>query len=124
VKFTKYLPVPYPFLAAVYPILALAAANSSAVVRLGILARPLFVSLAVAGVAWLGFTAFRVERNRRALVTLAGVVIFCSYGFFIVALRELGWSASQIESPLNQVAASRFHDQKDVAAFRALRTLE
>jgi hypothetical protein len=100
VKFTKHLPVPYPFLAAVYPTLALAAANSSAIVRLGVLARPLFISFAVPGVLWLGFTTVLGDRNRRALVTLAGVMIFFVYGYVTAALGDLGWSASQIESPL------------------------
>lgn len=99
-KFTKNLPVPYPFLAAVYPTFALAAANSSAIVRLGVLATPLCVSFAVPWVVWLGLTPILVDRHRRALVTLAAVTIFCTYGYFTAALGELGWSAAQVESPL------------------------
>jgi hypothetical protein len=100
VKLTKQLPVPYPFLAAIYPALALAAANSSAIMRLGVLLRPLAISFAVPAVVWLALAAVRVDRNRRALVTLAAVMIFCSYGYFTGALGGLGWSASQVESPL------------------------
>jgi hypothetical protein len=86
-------PVLYPFLAAMYPVLTLGAANSDAVLRLGVLTRPIGISMLVCVSAWLAFGLLVRNRDRLALATLGAVIIFASYGYFIEALEGVSWAA-------------------------------
>jgi hypothetical protein len=72
---------PYPFLAAVYPVVALAAANPDERIRPAELVMPLGVSLVVAVAVWLLTRLVCADRERRALIALAAVVAFASYGY-------------------------------------------
>lgn len=76
---------PYPFLAAVYPVIALAAANPDEGIRPGELLMPLSVSLGLATIAWLLTRFVTSDRDRCGLVTLTAVILFASYGY----VREL-----------------------------------
>jgi len=72
----KFAPVPrYPFLAALYPVLALAAANTREGLELKDLLLPLCLSILVALVLWLSSRLLSRDRHVRGLVVLAGVVI-------------------------------------------------
>jgi hypothetical protein len=87
----------YPFAAAAYPVLALAAANQGELVRPGHLVRPLAVALGVAAVLWLLARLATVEVHRRAIVTFVAVVVFSSYGYWQAVLLDL--------PPLDRLAA-------------------
>jgi hypothetical protein len=63
----------YPFLLAVYPVLALAAQNADELFTLTDLLRPLALTLGVAAVAWLGASACTRDPDKRA--AMAGVVM-------------------------------------------------
>jgi hypothetical protein len=86
-------PTLYPFLAAIYPVLALAAANSDAVVSVGMLARPVGISLLICATAWLVLLPCLRDRDRVALATLGIVIVFASYGYFVALLGSMSWSA-------------------------------
>jgi hypothetical protein len=93
-------PVLYPFLAAVLPVLALAAANPGEIPGLWVLTRPLFGSLAVSLSAWLLFSLFTKDADRRAFLTLTVVVLFASYGYIVMNVKEMSWIAPYADSVL------------------------
>jgi hypothetical protein len=79
----------YPFLAAAYPVLALAAANGNEVGRPLDLLRPLLLSLGVAGAMWLAARLAAPDPHRRAILAFVGVVVFSSYGYWQALLLDL-----------------------------------
>ena len=83
----------YPFFAAAYPVLALAAANPSEIPGLWVLTWPLSISLFVCLCAWLVFKFFIRNRDRRAFLTLMVVVLFASHGYVTFGLEEARWVA-------------------------------
>jgi hypothetical protein len=86
-------PVLYPFLAAIFPVLALGAANSDAIWRLGVLTRPIGISLLVCTAAWFAFGLLLRDRDRLALATLGTIITFASYGYFIEVVEGETWAA-------------------------------
>jgi hypothetical protein len=76
----------YPFLAAVYPVLALAARNGGELVRPGDLARPLAISLAAAVVVWLASRAATSDADGRGLVTFLAMGVFSGHGYLVNTL--------------------------------------
>jgi hypothetical protein len=84
----------YPFLVAVYPVLALAAANPGEIPGLWVLTRPLAISLLICLCAWLVLAPFVRDPDRRAFGTLMVVVLFASYGYFTLSLEEVAWASS------------------------------
>ena len=78
----------YPFLVALYPVLALAAYNIHEI-ALGDIWRPLFVSLLLAGVLLgLAFLLFR-DWDRAALVSSLILLFFFSYGQVYAVLKNI-----------------------------------
>jgi hypothetical protein len=71
----------YPFLAAVYPIFALAASNSQEQIRPGDLTKPIGIALLAAVVAWLLARLVSPDRDRRAFLAFLGVGIFSGLGY-------------------------------------------
>jgi len=93
-------PVPYPVLAAVYPVLALAAANPGEIPGLWVLGWPIALSILVAVCTW-GLLSFVVhDRDRRAFITFMIVVLFATYGYFTLALREVASLARYFNTAL------------------------
>lgn len=84
--------VAYPFLAAAYPVLTLAATNRSEIAGLGVLIWPLAISLAVPLASWLVLHRFTGDPDRRAFLTLMAVVLFTSYGYFTIGLEQVEWT--------------------------------
>lgn len=70
----------YPFLVAVYPVLALAAQNTHERIQPSELLLPLGASLYVALVAWAIARPLTSDVDRRAIVTTVAVLLFCTYG--------------------------------------------
>src|SRR4051812_33908773 len=70
----------YPFLMSAYLIVALAAANGGELIDPTELYWPLLVSLVVAIGAWSLNGFVTRDRNKRALLTLATVIVFGSFG--------------------------------------------
>ena len=70
----------YPFLAAIYPVLALAAANPHELPPPGRLIAPVTVSLIFAALVYLLAGLVSRARGKRALLTLAAVALFAGYG--------------------------------------------
>jgi hypothetical protein len=85
--------VAYPFLAAAYPVLTLAATNRTEIAGLGVLIWPLTISLAVALAAWIVLRLVTGDPDRRAFLTLMVVVLFSSYGYFTIGLEQLRGTA-------------------------------
>jgi hypothetical protein len=83
------LPVPYPFLAAAYPVLALAAAHAGELVTARDLGRPLLLSLGTAAGAWLCSRLATPDPHRRAIVTFVAVVVFATYGYWQTLLKDV-----------------------------------
>jgi hypothetical protein len=81
----------YPFLAAVYSVLALAAENRDALSGLGELVQPCAVMLLVAGLAWLLAAALTRDSHRRAMIALVVVAYFAGYGALTRAIRGSPW---------------------------------
>jgi hypothetical protein len=77
----------YPFLAALYPLLALAASNSDELVRPGDLAKPFVIALSAAGVAWLLSRGLTRDTDRRAFLTLVAVGVFSAFGYGVDLLK-------------------------------------
>ena len=71
----------YPFLAACYPVLALAQSNGGELVRAGDLMRPFLIALGAAGSAWLLSRLITRDPDRRAFVTFLAVVVFSTFGY-------------------------------------------
>jgi hypothetical protein len=85
--------VVYPFLAAVGPVLALAAANPGEIPGLWVLLWPLGLSLLIALLAWALLTVVIRDPDRRGFVTFVFVLLFTSYGYLILELEEIPWAA-------------------------------
>jgi hypothetical protein len=85
--------VVYPLLAAVYSVLALAAANPEEIPGVWVLLPPLGLSLLIAVLAWVLLTVVIRDPDRRAFVTFMLVLLFTSYGYFILELEEIPWAA-------------------------------
>ncbi|HEU4680513.1 MAG TPA: hypothetical protein VFS51_02125 [Gemmatimonadales bacterium] len=81
----------YPFLAAVYSVLVLAAENRDALSGLGELVRPSAVMLLVAGLAWLLAAAVVRDSHRRALITLVVVAYFAGFKALTRGIRSSPW---------------------------------
>jgi hypothetical protein len=76
----------YPFLAALYPVLALAAANGGELIRPADLVRPLTISGGAAVVAWLASRAVTTDFDRRALLSFVTIVVFSVHGRMVDSL--------------------------------------
>ena len=76
----------YPFVVALYGVLALAASNIREVVWLGVLVVPITTVLVVAAAAWILSRAVSGDVHVRALVALAVILWFSWYGYFQRAL--------------------------------------
>jgi hypothetical protein len=85
--------VVYPLLAAVYSVLALAAANPEEIPGVWVLLSPLGLSLLIAVLAWVLLTVVIRDPDGRAFVTFMLVLLFTSYGYFILELEEIPWAA-------------------------------
>jgi hypothetical protein len=85
--------VAYPFLAAAFPVLALAAANPGEIPGLWVLLSPIGLSLLFSGLAWLLLALFIRNPDQRAFVTFMLVILFTSYGYFTLTLEEIAWAA-------------------------------
>lgn len=80
-------PVPlYPLLAAVYFVLALAAANGSELIRFADLVRPLLISLTICAFIWVLASWLTRGVRRGALVAGLAIVCFSMFGQVAVAL--------------------------------------
>ncbi|MGH7630924.1 MAG: sulfatase-like hydrolase/transferase [Gemmatimonadales bacterium] len=93
---TRRLSVLYPFLAAAYPVLALAAANRGEGIRPAELVMPLAVSLAVAGALLLLARLITPDPHRRAILAFLGVIVFASHGYvreLLLSIPPLGFLA-------------------------------
>ncbi len=90
----------YPFLAAAYPVLALAAANPSELPGLWVLAGPLGISLSLLLCVWLFLGAFIADLDKRAFLTFMFIVLFALYGYITIGLRGLPWAAHYYYTPL------------------------
>jgi hypothetical protein len=87
---------PYPWLAAAYPVLALAAANRGEGIRPADLLMPLLVSLTVALMLALLARLVTPDPYRRAILVFFGVIVFASYGYVrevLLAVGPAGWMA-------------------------------
>jgi hypothetical protein len=82
----------YPFFAAIYPVVALAT-NPGEIQGLWVLTWPIAISLFVATCAWLLCSVFIRDPDRRAFVTFMIVILFASYGYFILILGQVAWAA-------------------------------
>ena len=69
----------YPYLAAAYPVLALAAANSDDVTHASLLVRPLLISCAVAALLWCAALPLVRDVHRAGLLSMLGVVFIAWY---------------------------------------------
>ncbi len=84
----KRSPVPlYPFLAALYPVLALAAENSEEILDPSEVEQAAVMAFAVTGIGWILAGFVTRERNRRGLLALLGALFFGWYGIFASTLR-------------------------------------
>lgn len=88
----------YPFLAAVYPILALAATNDGELVQLSDLVKPCMIALSAAALAWLLSRLVTRDIHRRALVTVVAVGIFSGYGYGAEFLGR--WPLAETATPV------------------------
>jgi hypothetical protein len=79
----------YPFLAACYPIVALAQSNGGELVRPGDLLKPGLIGLCAAGPAWRLSRLVPRGADRRAFVTSVAVVIFSTFGYGVDLVGRL-----------------------------------
>lgn len=79
----------YPFLAACYPIAALAQSNGGELVRPGDLLKPFLIALCAAGAAWLLSRLVARDLDRRAFLTFVAVVTFSTFGYGVDLVRRL-----------------------------------
>ncbi len=89
--------VPYPFLAAAYSVLVLAAGNGGEFMGLEDIARPLGFALVLAAAAWIGSRAVSADVHRRAIIAFVAVVMLTTYGYwqtFFDAVSRLRWLSS------------------------------
>ena len=99
----------YPFLAALYPVLALAAVNSGELVRLSDLVKPLAISLAASVVAWLLSRTVTRDIDGRAFLAFVMVVVFSTGGYGVAFLSRwvtAGLAAFVVSVPLVVAAAT------------------
>jgi hypothetical protein len=87
-RLAELTPPGYPFLASAYLVVALAAANGGELIDPGELRWPLLISLLVALGAWLITGLITKDRDRRALVTLAVVLVFGAFGRVTALLAD------------------------------------
>ncbi|MGH9892003.1 MAG: hypothetical protein ACREA0_08485 [bacterium] len=80
----------YPFLAALYFVLTLAASNAVALNGLGDLAWPISVSLLVCGLLWTVGYALTRDARKASLLSLLWLVAFSLFGYVADALRPAG----------------------------------
>ncbi len=73
---------------AAYPVLALAAVNLNQI-RLGVIIRPLILSIVGAWLVWSVLTLFLKSWQRSALLTALLILLFFSYGHVYWTLREI-----------------------------------
>ena len=76
----------YPFLAAAYPVLSLAAANGDDVTHAGLLVRPLLISFGVAAAVWSLALPIVRDPHRRGLLVLLAVLCIAWYDRWVHAL--------------------------------------
>jgi hypothetical protein len=79
----------YPFLAACYPIAALAQSNGGELVRPGDLLKPFVIALCAAATAWLLSRLVTPDVDRRAFLAFVAVVIFSLFGYGVDWVRRL-----------------------------------
>jgi len=100
--------VAYPFLAAAYSVLLLAAGSGGELMRVGDIARPLALALGLAGAAWLASRAATGDIHRRAIVSFVAVVVVATYGHwqtFFDAVPRLRWlGANEVLLPASALA--------------------
>lgn len=77
----------YPFLAALYPLLALAASNSDELVRPGDLVKPFGIALGAAAVAWLLSRLVTRDVDRRAFLAFVAISVFSGFGYGVDILK-------------------------------------
>ncbi len=82
--------VAYPLLAAIYSVVALAAANGGELIRPGDLVLPLVISVAAAIAAWFVSRAATRDVDGRALLAFILVTVFLGHGYLLDALDRLG----------------------------------
>jgi hypothetical protein len=80
----------YPFLAAIYPVLALAHANAGELIQAADLRVPVLAGLYVGLVAWVIGRAAARERHRTAVLSLAIVMLFSVHGYITEPLYRAG----------------------------------
>jgi hypothetical protein len=119
-------PVLYPYLAAIYPVMTLAAANRHEGIRVSELVMPLLVSLAVAGGLSLGTRLVTPDPHRRAALAFLGVIGFASYGYVrellltVGALRSLAHDAVMLPAGLALFGATAISARKPGRSYAAL----
>ncbi len=95
----------YPVLAAVYPVLALAAANTGEIADLRVLLRPITLSILFAASIWLLLLWSIRNPRRRAFVALMAVILFASFGYITAVVERTTWSAPYARTVLPLLAA-------------------
>jgi hypothetical protein len=108
----------YPFLGAVYPVLAMAAANGGQIVELRVLLGPLAISLLVSGGTWLLLRPVVRNSDRRAFLTLMVVILFASYGFFTAAIAGASWTAPYAHTVIPLLSAAVYVASVTYLVFR------
>jgi hypothetical protein len=111
----------YPFLAALYPVLDLAARNGGDLVRPRDLLIPSTISLAAALVAWFLAGGVTRDADRRAFLAFVAVGVFSAYGCAVETLRA--WGASDVVASivlLVPIAAAAVLSRRSRVAFGPL----
>lgn len=83
---TRPLPL-YPFLAALYSVLALAAENTEEIIAPSEVVSAAVMTLAFAGISWIASGFLAREGPQRALLAFVGVLFLSWYGFFLQAIQ-------------------------------------
>jgi hypothetical protein len=113
----------YPFLAGLYPVLALAAANGGELIRPADLVRPLVISAAAAVVAWLASRAVTPDVDRRALFSFIAIIVFSIHGHLVGILsRWIPGDWTVIALAVLPVAAAGVLVRRSRVSLRALTT--
>jgi sulfatase-like protein len=111
---TRSAPRLYPFLASAYLVVALAAVNGGELIEPAELYRPLLISLAIALGAWLLTRLVTKDRDRRALLTLALVLVFGVFGrvsTFLTGLPQVAeFGTDTVALPLTFILLVAFSD--------------